>query len=87
MADWRDTVTGGMDLPVGSSSEKDMQIVVEGGTGDVQIQYLGSDGSTYATPAGAEFTLTGDEVKVVQRANAPAMRIIATGDAKFLVVR
>lgn len=61
-------------------------VIVEGGTGDVQIQIKDSTGS-WLTLDGDEYTITGNSSVQLTGDNSPAYKITATGDAKFQVVQ
>jgi len=61
-----------------------MTIVVEPNGGSVQLQMRNSNGNWF-TPASADYTLTQPGPVRVERSNTPAMRLVATGAAKFEV--
>ena len=70
-------------LPAGKHYSTDNHLRVEPGAGNVQVQQLRSDGVTWFTPSAAEYTISVEDSYRIDRRNAPPLRIIATGDAKF----
>lgn len=60
-------------------------VIIEGGTGDVQIQIQDSSGA-WITLDGDEYTITGNNSVQLSGDNSPAYKITASGDAKFQVV-
>jgi len=80
---WHDR-TRPRDIPSGENYVRPMTIVVEPNGGTVQIQFRDSAG-VWTTPASDDYALTQAGPVRLERSNTPAMRIVATGDAKFEV--
>ena len=78
--------TGGDDVIANAAgpSAVDLNVVCFVGSGTVQFQVKNPDGDWF-TPSEASFTVIDDTCVRLPRANMPAIRIIATDDAKFYV--
>ena len=82
MATWR-TSAEPLTLSEGTHYSPNSWLQVEPGTGDVQIQLLQADGVTWYTPADEDHTIDVEGAMRIERRNAPAIRILATGNAQF----
>ena len=80
---WYDSTTPIL-VPAGNKNAAPMTLAADPGTGNVQIQVQNSAG-VWTTPAQAEYTITEFSVVDLRRQNMPGLKIIATGDAKFLI--
>lgn len=82
MSNWY-TSAAPLVLKEGEHHLPEVHLQVEPGTGNVQIQFLRSDGTTWFTPANPDYTIAAEDVVQLERRNAPPTRILATGNAKF----
>ncbi len=82
MPAWR-TSTEPLTLSEGQHDSPNNWLQVEPGTGNVQIQLLQADGQTWYTPANTDHTVDIAGAVKIERRNAPAIRIVATGNAQF----
>lgn len=78
------TVNDNVVIPTNRSNSYGFTVVVQGGTGDVQIQVKDSSGA-WITLNGEEYTITGNKSVELVGNNAPAYKITASGDAVFQV--
>lgn len=62
-----------------------VNILVDAGTGNVQVQFKDKDDAWY-TPTDAAYTIDEDALVTLPRSNMPYTRILATGDAEFCVI-
>lgn len=91
---WYDA-TDRSDPPTGEAKEdvvaraagpyaEDINVVCFVGTGSIEFQVQNPDGDWF-TPSEASYTVAASNCVRLPRANMPAVRIIANGDAKFHV--
>jgi hypothetical protein len=80
---WNDSGTP-YDLAPGAHYERPSTVVVEPNGGTVQIQFRNSAG-VWTTPDDIAYTIANAGPVRLNRANTPAMRILATGAARFEV--
>ncbi|WP_370303561.1 hypothetical protein [Pseudooceanicola sp.] len=73
-----------VELGMGPTGAVPIVVVADVGTGNVQVQFKDQGGSWF-TPTSEEYTLTADDVYVLERSNCPPVRILATGNAQFQV--
>lgn len=71
-------------LEEGEENSKPISVLVEPGTGHVELQVKNSSDS-WTTLTNPEFTLDAEDLYVIERANRPEMLIVAVGNAKFAV--
>jgi hypothetical protein len=83
---WYSAADGAQLRPRTHPSKKSMQLVVDAGTGDVQVQVPTSVADVWVTPADTDFTMSEDGAWEFARANGIPLQVIATGDAKFAFV-
>ena len=80
---WYAAADGAQSRPKAAHWKKPMQIVVDAGTGTVEVQIPTAEHGTFVTPGDAEFTMSADGAYVFDRANGLPLQIVATGNAQF----
>ncbi|WP_282063798.1 hypothetical protein [Roseobacter litoralis] len=82
---WNDSTTP-YELSPGERHIRPNTVVVEPNGGTVQIQFRNSAG-TWVTPDDTAYTIAATGPVRLNRSNTPAIRIIATGAARFEVTQ